>query len=487
MLCVGIRGPSYSEARQQILQALSHADIVEFRLDLFSSIDSEALQQLRDEFSIPMTFTLRSSQQGGQYAQSEESRLSAIRRIASVKPDYLDIEYDVPRSFIEEVISQHPETKLILSYHNFTETPQDLDNLYDSLKTTPAFYYKIALMANSPLDTLRVLNWVQAKADKKLMVMSMGPHGQISRILAPIVGTPVVYASLDDTQQTAPGQLSAPMFVDRYHYKSLNKQSAIYGLIGNPVSQSVSDITHNHLLESFGINAVYVKIQVQESELPDFFQLAKTLPFKGLSVTMPLKECVMPCLDHIDPQAKAIGAVNTIVFDKGELIGFNTDAMGALNALEKEQPVKGKRIVIIGAGGAAKAIAYEACQRGGIVTIINRNEEKAKAMANKFKCHAIGLDRMSECTKNGYEILINSTPIAMPISADDVLPHTIVMDIKTRAQNSPLYQEASERGCQIVPGYLMFVEQAVGQFNLWLNIPSSECYATLKHKTLECV
>ncbi len=439
MLCVVIKGPSFEEAHRQISQTLPYADLVELRLDGFATLDLTALQHLRSDFSIPMIFTLRSRSQGGNYKQSEEKRLDDIRRLATLKPEYLDLENDVPSHFIKEISST---IKLILSYHNFTETPTDLEGLYREMKKIPASFYKIAVTAQHSLDALRLLCW--AKNADNLIAISMGYHGQISRILGPVIGSPITYAALDDSQTTAPGQLSAKTLIERYHHRSLNPQTALYGLIGDPVDQSISDETHNALMTACDLDAVYVKMQVKPSELANFLQYAKQLHFHGISVTMPLKEHIISHLDVVDPQALDCGAVNTLLFEKGKVFGFNTDGIGALNAIETLCPIKDKRLVIIGAGGSAKAIAYEALRRDARVTIVNRDADKAFKIAQRLHCSSKGLDDMSACAKEGYDILINCTPVPLPISPDHILPHTIVMDIRTRPKETDLLNYAAK-------------------------------------------
>lgn len=468
MICAVIKGPAFEEARQQILKATAYADLVELRLDYFKSLDLTALKKLRSHFSIPMIFTLRSQIQGGNYTQPEENRLADIRRLIELKPEYVDLESHVSARFIEEISFQSPETKIILSYHNFTETPEDLEGIYQEMQKIPACFYKIAVTAGNCLDALRLICWAKT-SDDTLIAISMGPYGQVSRILGPMIGCPITYASLDEHQESAPGQLSANTLIKKYHHRSLNLDTALYGLIGNPVDQSISDETHNSLFAAHNLNAVYVKIQVNPVELSDFLQLAKQLPFHGLSVTMPLKEHILPFLDDIDPQARDIGAVNTLLFQEDRILGFNTDGIGALNAIEKEYPIKDKRIVIIGAGGAAKAIAYEALRRGGLVAIVNRDADKALQMAQLLQCTGKGLDYMANCAESGYDLLINCTPVPQPIDSDYILPQAIVMDITTKPKETAFLKLAQEKGCSIIYGYQMFTEQAVGQFDLWLN------------------
>lgn len=466
MLCIVIKGPSFEEAHRQIDQALDYADLVELRLDGFLNLDIAALEILRSHFSIPMIFTLRSRSQGGNYTESEEKRLSMIQHLLELKPEYIDLENHIPAAVIAQISLQYPEVKLILSYHDFIDTPEDLEALYWEMKKSPASFYKIAVTAKNSLDTLRLMDFAK-KADHKLIAISMGPFGQISRILAPVIGSPITYASLMDDQQTAPGQLSGKLLVERYHHYSLNRYSAVYGLIGDPVDRSISDETHNSLIKASVLDAVYVKVQIKETELAEFLQYSKEIPFRGLSVTMPLKERVLPLLDIIDPTAAAIGAVNTICFENGKLFGFNTDGIGALNAIEHECQVAGKRIVLIGAGGAAKAVAYEAVRRGALVTILNRTEEKAIQIAQRIPCIPKGLDQMAACAKAGYDILINCTPDPLPISADHILPGTIVMDLTTKPKETLFLKHAKDKRCRIIYGYQMFVEQAIGQFDLW--------------------
>lgn len=487
MLCVVINGPSYTLANQQIANAAKYANLLELRLDNFQTINLVELKKLRASTSLPMIFTLRSALQGGNYKESEDNRLADIRLLASLKPEYFDLENCIPSYFIKEIAMRFPETKLILSYHNFNETPQDLDGLLHEMQKTPAVFYKIAVTASNSLDALRLL--CLAKKSEKLIAIGMGAHGQITRILGPIIGNPITYAALDDSQISAPGQLSAKTLIENYHFHDLSPKTAVYGLIGDPVDKSISDQTHNHLMRSCGLAAVYVKMQVKPPELPDFLQLAKSLPFCGLSVTMPLKEAVKPHLDHIAPQALEIGAVNTLLFRDGGIIGFNTDGIGALNAIETDMLVRGKKIVMIGAGGAAKAIAFEAHRRGGDITIINRDVDKAKLIANSVQGVAKRLDQMAECTEEGYDILINCTPLDMPIAEEHIIPHTTVMEIRTKPKETSFVTCALTKNCPVVYGYQMFAEQALGQFSLWFNdrIQTQDCRTILETKARECL
>lgn len=323
----------------------------------------------------------------------------------------------------------------------------------------------------------------ERKKDHHLIAIGMGSHGQVTRILGPVFGCPITYAALEEELSTAPGQLTINALKEMYHISDLNTKTAIFRLIGKPVDKSISHLTHNPFFKEADLNAVYVKMQVEQSELGNFLHYAKELPFQGLSVTMPLKEEVMKYLDWIDPTAKSIGAVNTLLFEKGKISGFNTDAKGALEAIEKVMQVKGKTIVMIGAGGAAKAIASEAIQRGAQLVILNRDVVRGRQLAKKLNCEWGSLDAMKEYASRGYDILINSTPV-LPIPAEFILPGKVVMDIRTLPKDTEFLKAAKEKGCRIVYGYRMFVEQALGQYRHWFGntIDLSEGVAILDKK-----
>lgn len=458
MLCTSIKGPTFEDICMQITKALRLCDIIELRLDCFANCDLESIRKIKSSFTIPMIFTLPK--------QTNDAR-GKILELCSLRPEYLDMEDQVPESFIEEVSKLYPEIKIILSHHDYEKTPDNIDEIVASMKRFRATFYKIAFYANNSIDMVRLLLHAKNFPNDDISI-SMGPFGAPGRIMAPCVKSPITYSCIDETLQTAPGQLTSSELIHTYHHRILNKKTQLFGLIGDPVTNSISHITHNHIFQSVHKDAVYTKMQVNATELFDFLQYAKHL-FRGLSITMPLKEAVVPYIDYIDSSAKKIGAVNTLLFDNGKIFGFNTDGIGALNAFEKTTPVEGKKIVVLGAGGAAKAIIFEACRRKGNVTILNRDKSKAQEVAKAFNCQGFGLDHMQKCFDEGYDILINCTPIQMPIDPKFLLSHAVVMDIKTKPAHTEFLQIARTKGCQIVYGYEMFIEQALWQYAIWFN------------------
>ena len=361
LLCAVVKGLSYSDVAAQVARAQSCADLIEWRFDLFSSIDLNQAAAIKKNVSIPSLFTLRAAREGGNFKGTEEERLETIQQLAFLQPEYFDLEWDVPEEFIKKILQKHPNIKIILSYHDFQSCPEELDQILQKMQQKPAHLYKMAFFANSTLDAMRLLLF--AKKHENLAAMCMGDHGQLTRIAGPLFGSRLCYAALDENQGTASGQLGVCELKERYHFATLSSSTKLFGLIGDPVDKSLSHHTHNQTMQLLGLDSLYVWMQVKEQELAQCLDYAAEMGFSGLSVTMPLKEKIVSCLDSIDPEAEKIGAVNTIVFNQQKSRGYNTDGIGALNSIQENGPVAGKTLLILGAGGASRAIAFEAVKK----------------------------------------------------------------------------------------------------------------------------
>lgn len=445
--CLSLFGPTLQKIKEEILQS-SMADLLEFRFDAFDDdIDLSELKKVIDELKVATLFKLPAQ-------PCDEKK---IERIMALGPALVDLEWDLPKAFVKRLRASFPSVKFLISYHDFSKTPEDLESILQKMKEHLGDLYKIACQANSSIDALRMLQFVQNK--KNLLAISMGEKGNVARILAKRFNQPWVYCARGENSL---GQLTIEE-MKSYNVDVMNEKTALYGLIGGSVSQSLSHFTHNRWMRESQINAVYVKMSVEESELKEFLARAKEIGFQGLSVTMPLKEVVMSFVDEIDEKAEKIGAINTLVFKNGKIKGFNTDATGALDAVEKRVKVFEKKVAILGAGGAARAIAFEAKARGAHVFIYNRTSRRAEKLAREFELKSGSLDELEPT----YDILINATKVEMPISQDQLRKESCVMDIKTRPRYSELLKVAKAKGCQLVFGYEMFIYQALEQFRLW--------------------
>jgi 3-dehydroquinate dehydratase/shikimate dehydrogenase len=361
------------------------------------------------------------------------------------KARYVDIDWKTPTL---------PPGDVIVSYHNYEETP-NLEAILKILqmKHPKAHLYKIATMAQSTLDSLRMLEFLQRHPG--IIGLCMGDFGSLTRICAPIFQVPIMYAPLSEEDKNAPGQLLLDQLCEIYQFRALNLETKIYGLIGDPVSRSIGHLFHNDAFRKAQINGVYLKMVVKPDQLAEFFALAKKLPFAGLSVTAPLKEAVLPYVDVLDSEAKAIGAVNTLTFKDGKVYGANTDGNAAVDVLGS---VRNKTLVMLGAGGSAKAIGYVAHKRGGKVVIVNRTSSKAEALARDLGC---------KCSKKipSYDILVNATTSAMPVLAEDIQEGKMVMDIAL--YETELLKTACEKNCRCLDGFPMYFQQAAAQQAIW--------------------
>jgi 3-dehydroquinate dehydratase/shikimate dehydrogenase len=453
MLCSVITGPTFEKAQEQLHRVKGLASLVELRLDFFEKFDFDQIHALRKEFPVPMIFTLRPRSQGGNFPGSEDERIRQIRKLALMNPEYLDVEYTLPPNVVNEL--KNPHTKIIISYHDFEKMPS-LKTALNDMQKHKADLYKMAFMIQSSGEALTLLRFMKEHAPN-VIAMGMGPYGESTRILGPVFGAPFVYGSLD--QAVVPGQVPIEVLSQVYRFHNLNNETCLYGLIGDPVNKSLSHLSHNASMK----NAVYNKFDVPQEHLADFISQAIKSGIKGLSVTMPLKEKIIPLIDVIDPWAKKVGAVNTLKFDEGKITGYNTDGKGALDSIEEKMKVRGKKITCLGAGGAAKAIIAEAIERGARVTILNRDENKAIELAKIYDCDGRSLNEIND----DYDILINTTPSPMPIEPKWIRSGTLVMDIITQPQYTQFLKEAKLKGCILVYGYEMFVNQAVEQFRIW--------------------
>ncbi len=435
---------------------------IELRLDLLPKVNLDEIREFLNAPPRPVMLTLRKASQGGKFQGTEAEREKFIERLLALESPFFDLEGDMRPAFLEAAVKNHPKTRFVLSHHDFEKTPENLDEIYRSLSRYSPFTCKIAAMANSTSDALRMLLFV--KQHQTVSAICMGEKGEFARVLGKVAGNKIDYAVLQGHEPTAPGQIAVQDLVDIYRYSSLNKNTSIYGLIGNPIAKSPGHIHHNGVFRKLHVNALYIKMIVNPEELEDFIHYAKEMEIRGLSVTIPLKEKILPFVDEIDAKTRQIGAVNTLLFKEGRIYGTNTDGAGALDAIETHMSVKGKKIVLLGAGGAARGIAFEARVRGARILILNRTLSRAEELASAVGAAAGGLDDIP----SDADILINCSPDPMPVDPHKIPSKALVMDIVIAPRETPFLKASLSRGCRVVYGEEMFLNQAEGQTQFWL-------------------
>jgi len=467
--------------RTEMAAAAETADVIELRLDFATDFDLKAILEKRPK---PVIVTHRPVREGGHYRGSEEDRLAVLRRAVELGAEYVDVELDsVGR------VPPGGSTRRIVSTHNFKEVPADLPGLHAKLVKSGADIAKFACMANDIADNLRVFD-VLRDAKHPTIALCMGEPGLISRILGRKYGNLLTFASLAEGKESAPGQISAADLRTLYRYKSVGPATKVYGVVANPVAHSMSPAIMNAAFDAAGLDAVYVPFKV-EGDVVQFVNAFKALDVRGYSVTLPHKQAVLAAMDEVDPLAERIGAVNTVVNREGELFGTNTDVPGALKALENalrprdtsdagageaSSPIRGKRVLLLGAGGAARALAYGLADRGATITIANRTHERAVKLAAEVGAETAPLADVKSVQP---DVLVNTTSVGMtpnveasPVPPGTIQPGTVIFDAVYNPPATKLLRDAQAAGCATVSGIAWFVNQAALQFELWTGLPA---------------
>ncbi len=464
-------------ARQQISQILAYADVIELRLDHWEKLQIADVAELCEEIDRPMILTLRSRSQGGQCQLDESDRLVWVEQLAKLKPAYIDLEWDVPIAFVSKLRAAYPSVQWIRSYHDFNQTPADLAALFQQVFQSNTDIYKLATFANSICDTLRFLIFLQKISQSHRVIgMTMGEYGSVSRILAPVVGSLLAYGSVNADTVSAPGQLTLAELTDIYHVQCLNRETKIYALLGDPVSQSPGHQYHNAHFTRSQKNAVYVKLHVCSAELAHAFSLCQQLPFYGFSVTMPHKETIVPLLDDLSVQSKSMQIVNTISREHDNYQGFNTDSMASVAILQREKiRISKARILILGAGGSAKAIAYALHEQGGEITLCNRTLARAQSFVAAYGGQCIDVETLFSYSDISYDVIINTLPADAFIAQCEDWPFPkatqntaqLAMDIVLKPARTRFIEKAERAGWRCIGGDAFFAEQALLQLQIW--------------------
>ncbi|MCF6148062.1 MAG: shikimate dehydrogenase [Candidatus Kuenenia sp.] len=495
MICVPIVADNMKDALRDMESASKVADVIELRIDYISDVN---LPQIMEKRTKPVIVTNRPVRERGKFSGSEEERLLLLKQAVQLQADYVDIEHDSMQGVKTSIggLLTYSKTKIIVSYHNFKETPDNLLEIYNTLFQSGGDIVKIVTHANSITDNIKIYQLLQ-QSKTPTISFCMGEYGIISRILYKIFGSYLTFASLQKGKESAPGQINIEELLNRYHVKSQNKHTKVYGLIGNPVSHSISPVIHNTLFKEMGMNCVYVPFKVDE--IDTFISEFKKLNILGYSVTIPHKESILHCLDDVDPIAGKIGAVNTVVNKNNRLVGYNTDLEAAITTLADVVNVsdpgligsyfKNKNVTIIGAGGVARTIAFGLKRYDSNITFVNRNTERMKSLAREVGCSFASMNNLQNLET---DILINATPVGMyplinetPIDANLLNSKMVVFDTIYNPAETKLIKDAKEKGCKTVGGLPMFVYQAAEQFRLWTDkTPPIDAIKTIAYANL---
>jgi len=468
-ICVSLTEETMAGLMDRMEELVGIADLFEIRADLVLDLDLLTLMRAKTR---PLLLTCLPVMEGGRWQDDDPQRRLMLLEGVKRGFDYVDVNF---RSKYMDVMMEKSGRGLVVSYHDLEGTPADLDTLYAQMADCGADIVKIAVTPHSVADVGRLLAFSQRVAQRggpPLVSLAMGPLGIITRVAAGRYGAPFTFASAAEGAEAAPGQLPAAQMADLYRVRSVTPATRVYGVLGSDVARSLSPVLHNRAFEARQLDAVYVPLQAEALE--PFLHALPSLDLAGFSVTRPYKVAILNHLDVVEEASAVCGSVNTVVVKNGSLQGSTTDGAGVLIPLRKRTEVKGKSVVIVGAGGAARAAALALRRKGARVTILGRNLTKAGDAAQAAGCAHGALKDLGTYP---WDILINATPLGSathpdftPVPARLHRPGTIVFDMVYDPLATRFLREAQAAGCTIIDGLEMLLSQAIVQFEAWTGL-----------------
>ena len=456
-LCVTVTADTTAELRTRRDQAVD-ADLVELRLDTVRDPSAAAALAGR---RCPVIVTCRPKAHGGHFLGSEEERRTILSEALALGAEYVDLEW---QGACADLMNRTGGRRVILSHHDFTGVPADLPNLTHAMLASGAEIVKVAVTASRLGDCL-TLRDVGRNTRVPMALVAMGEAGMPSRVLPGWMGSCWTYAG----DNVAPGQLSAARMLDEFSFRRIGAHTEIYGVLGKPVSHSVSPSMHNAAFRATHRDAVYLPLAA--ADFDDFTAFADAVGLRGASVTAPFKVNAFERAHECDPVSRRIQSVNTLRRDGRRWLGCNTDVSGFLAPLEASMHLRGARATVLGAGGAARSVSVALASAGMRVTIAARRADQARAVAALTGAAVSPWPPES----TSWDLLVNATPVGTsPLGHESPLPSgypfhagTIVYDLVYNPPRTKLLSEASTAGCRTIGGLDMLVAQAQAQFEWW--------------------
>ncbi len=453
------------------------SSFLEFRLDYLSR-PGLALPKIKHFFEMyphaVVIATCRRTSSGGKFKGSVVSQLDLLGKAAAAGCQLVDVELQTAvKCKPEQLQKLRTRAALVLSFHDF-HTTKKLDETLEKMRHHPADFYKVVSTATTLYDNVVMMKFLEKESDRHSLVgLCMGEQGTMSRVLGVRAGSVFTFAAVSEGERTAPGQITAQDLRNVYRIEQIDVATRMYGVAGDPISHSLSPAIMNTAMRRENVNAVYLALHAKT--LKDLLACVREIPIHGLSITMPYKEAILPHLDNTDSHTTKIGACNTVVrAQDGKLYGFNTDTAGVVRPLEQRIALDGARILVLGAGGAARAAVFGLKERGSEVFILNRSAVPAQKLARRAHARTI---KRADLKKLSFDVIINATPVGMGNSKESPLNENeinarYVFEMIYDPPETRLMKLAQARGAQVIPGIEMFVHQAARQFEIWTGKPA---------------
>jgi len=468
-ICGVVAAADASSMWRQLKRAVRRTRTIELRLDWLLN-DREIARFLRqlakNRPQATIIATCRRRDAGGRYSGTIAKQLIHLAEALHAGCAWYDLETETASVCPPELINVLlGEGRQLLSAHYFDRMPKDPKQLARKLAKAQPDAIKIAAQCESLRDSLKLLRLSRGRRD--VVAVPMGDIALPARLLALREGSAMAYAPVENA--TAPGQITLDEMLDLYRVNKLSRATRVYGVIGDPIGHSLSPLMQNAAFQTMRMDSVYLPFLVRE--LKDFLISIEPLGISGFSVTIPHKERILRNLDDCDPLAAAIGAVNTVVVrGNGKLYGYNTDYVGVLRALEPRIPLRGSRVLILGAGGVARAVAFALAQAGASVSICSRRLNRAKSLARAVGGEAVERGMLKS---EFFDAIVNATPVGMyPKTSESPLEERelncrLVFDTIYRPRATKLLQMAAKRKIETVSGLEMFIAQGAAQWEIW--------------------
>jgi len=477
-ICVAVVGSSGPELVDKAENLGRDNPFIEFRLDYVKN-PTQALPALKKFFSyhpeVVAIATCRRANNGGKFKGSVAAQVDVLVKASASGCQLIDIELESASAMKPaELEKLRSKAGLVLSYHDFRATKK-VDETFHKMKGYPADFYKLVTTATSLHDNVIMMKFLErASHDHSIVGLCMGEQGVISRVLGLRAGSAFTFAAATVGEETGPGQIAAKTLRDVYRIEQVDAATKVYGVAGDPVSQSLSPAMMNAAFRRENVNAVFLALHAKT--IGDLLACVREIPIQGMSVTMPYKEEIVKHLDNYDPLTQKTGACNTVVRGAdGRLFGFNTDVAGVVRPLEQRTALQGTKVVVLGAGGAARAAVFGLKERGAEVYILNRTPAAAQKLARQAKAKSI---KRADLKKIKPDVIINATSVGMdgaktsPLGEKEI-DAKYVMDMVYQTETR-FVKLARVRGAALIPGYEMFVQQGARQFEIWTGKPAPE-------------
>jgi 3-dehydroquinate dehydratase / shikimate dehydrogenase len=476
-VCVAVIGSDPAEMLEKAETLVRDNTFLEFRLDYLPRpvLALPKIKQFAEYHShVVAMATCRRVVAGGKFKGSVASQLDILGKAATSGCQVVDLELQSATHCKPEQLRRlRTHAALILSHHDFKAT-KNLEQTLEKMVVISADFYKVVSTATTLYDNVVMMKFLEQNSDKHSLIgVCMGEQGIISRLLGVRAGSVFTFAAVSQDEKTAPGQVTAQELRGTFRIEQVDAATRVYGVAGDPVAHSLSPAIMNAALRRETVNGVYLPLHAKT--LKDLLACVRDIPIHGLSVTMPYKTVILSHLDNTDSHTTKIGACNTVVrAQDGKLYGFNTDSAGVVRPLEQRITIEGSKILVLGAGGAARAAVYGLKERGAEVYVLNRTLAQAQKLARSARARTL---KRADLKKLTFDVIINATPVGMghsqesPLNQDEIRAR-YVFEMIYDPPETRLMKLARAAGAEVIPGVEMFVQQAARQFEIWTGKPA---------------